>query len=76
MDNGSADRNGPSLAHKDKEQRRQVVADKHALGLLGLMFASATAVVMLIAVVAVRAHVAEFAGAHDVVTISELARNR
>jgi hypothetical protein len=52
------------------------VADKRALGLLGFMFAGATAVVMLIAVVAVRAHVAEFADAHDVATISELAQNR
>jgi hypothetical protein len=55
------------------------VADKRALRLLGLMFASATAVVMLVAVVAVRAHVdgvAEFDGAHDVAAFSALAQDR
>jgi hypothetical protein len=54
------------------------MADKRALEFLGLIFASATAVVMLVAVVAVRAHVDGVAvfDAHDVAAFSALAQDR
>jgi hypothetical protein len=60
-------------------QGGKIVADKSALEFLGLMFAAATAIVTLIAVVSVRAHmdgVAMFADVRDMAAFSAPAQAR